>query len=48
MFFKYLIDALIAAELGQMGNIRCTIFGSHVSLFAELKDILIIVSCNSC
>lgn len=44
MFFKDLIDALIAAEFGQMGNIRGTIFRCHISLFAELKDILVIVS----
>lgn len=44
MFFKDLVDALIAAELGQMGNIRGTIFRGHISLFAELKDILVIVS----
>lgn len=44
MFIKYLIDALIAAKFGQMGNIRLAVFGGHVRLFRELKDVLVIVS----
>lgn len=44
MLFKYLIDALIAAEFSQMGNVGCTVFRGHVSLFGEFKDILVIVS----
>jgi hypothetical protein len=44
MFFKDLVDTLIAAEFGQMGDIRRAVFSGHISLFRELENVLVIVS----